>query len=506
MKHSFTHEDEKSLNEIGISLITAKEQLALLEKGAIHTHLDRPATIGDGILTFTEKEINKYNSFFESNKQQYTIARFIPASGMASRMFKFLHYFFKNYNPEKDTLRSYLNRKKTYKLAVFLGGIEKLPFYAQVRGAVNKRQSGELHTDYRNRFIERVIDVYSVLPKALIPFHNYENTLRTAAEEQLFLSKEFIVNRDQMNIHFTIPPKSKKTFNDALLTGTSFLQTAFSITTNLEFSHQKETTNTIALSHDNTPLRDVDGQLVLRAGGHGSLIGNLNSMKEKIIFLSNIDNISVQKYHLHTAKYKKLLGGVLMSLLEQVYHYCRALEIGKVLDVIELKTFATQQLNIQIPDDLNEDALILFLKQKLSRPLRVCGMVKNEGEPGGGPFWVQKGSEESLQIVEEAQVHIENKHQKSTFKKGTHFNPVDIVCATHNFKGEKYDLRKFVDEDSFFMTIKSYRGNEIKALEHPGLWNGAMADWNTVFVEVPVRTFNPVKTVNDLLRPMHQNI
>ena len=173
MKYSFTHEDEKSLNEIGISLITAKEQLALLEKGAIHTHLDRPATIGDGILSFTEKEINKYNSFFESNKQQYTIARFIPASGMASRMFKFLHYFFKNYNPEKDTLRSYLNRKKTYKLAVFLGGIEKLPFYAQVRGAVNKRQSGELHTDYRNRFIERVIDLYSMLPKALIPFHNY---------------------------------------------------------------------------------------------------------------------------------------------------------------------------------------------------------------------------------------------------------------------------------------------------------------------------------------------
>lgn len=506
MKHSLTSEDEKSLNEIGISLITAKEQMAIITKGATHTHLDRPAIIGDGIVTFNEKEINKYNSFFESNKQRYTIARFIPASGMASRMFKFLHYFFKNYTPEKDTLRSYLNRKKTYKLAVFLGGIEKLPFYTQVREAVNTLQNGELHTDYRYRFIERVIDEYSTLPKALIPFHNYENKLRTAAEEQLFLSKEFIVNHDQMNIHFTIPTKSKMIFNNTLLSATSFLQTNFSITTNLEFSHQKETTNTVALSNDNSPLRDANGQLVLRAGGHGSLIGNLNSMKEKIIFLSNIDNISVQKYHLHTAKYKKLLGGVLIYVLEQIYQYCRALELGKALDVIELKAFAAQQLNIQIPDDLSKDALMLFMKQKLSRPLRVCGMVKNEGEPGGGPFWVQKTGEQSLQIVEEAQVDIKNKHQKSIFKKGTHFNPVDIVCATHNFKGEKYDLTKFVDKDSFFITEKSFEGSQIKALEHPGLWNGAMADWNTVFVEVPVRTFNPVKTVIDLLRPMHQNI
>lgn len=504
MNHNFTQQDIEVFNQIGVSKDDVQKQFSLLEKGTNFTCLDRPATVGDGIFAFSEKEIDTYASLFDKEKEQFSISRVIPASGLATRMFKFLHYFLDKYNPEKETLRSYLNRKKTYKLAVFLGGIEKFPFYKHVRKTISDAQNSTFEKDYRDRFIAYVVENFGKLPKALVPFHNYGNTIRTAAEEQLLLSKAFAVNKGVMNIHFTIPPSATSAFEQHLSPVRNLLM-ADAIKTNISYSYQERSTDTVALRSDGTPLRDEEGKLVFRAGGHGALIGNLNALQDDIFFLSNIDNISIDKYHTHTARYKKMLAGVLISLQNQLFQYSRALEQEDGIDLIEVKTFVQEKLHVSIPETLHGEDLVGFLKQKLARPLRVCGMVKNEGEPGGGPFWVRKGDNISLQIVESAQVNTEDSHQKALFKKGTHFNPVDIVCGVYDHKGNKYDLSKFVDYDTYFIAEKSVGDVEIKALERPGLWNGAMADWNTVFVEVPVRTFNPVKTVNDLLRPMHQS-
>lgn len=504
MTYSFTEIDKETFKRIGITEEDVQSQLALLHKGPNSAKLDRPATVDDGILKLSNKEINDYALCFESEKKNFSVTRVIPASGLATRMFKFLHFFLDKFSPEKETLRSYLNRNESYKLAVFLGGIEKFPFYKQARKAVKDTHNGTIETDYRYRFINHVVDTFDKLPKALVPFHSYKGSQRTAAEEQLILSKEFMVNKGEMNIHFTVPPSTASMFEQHLSKTIKQLSST-SIKTKLSFSNQKRNTSTVALLKEGVPLRDKDGKLVFRAGGHGSLIGNLNDLKDDIIFLSNIDNITVDRYHEQTARYKKMLAGILISLQSQIFQYSRFLNHGDNVDLTEIKTFLQEKLHVSIPSDLHGDNLIAYVKQKLDRPLRVCGMVKNEGEPGGGPFWVENNNEISLQIVESAQIDVNNRQQKALFEKSTHFNPVDIVCGVYDHNGNKYDLTKFVDYEAYFVAEKSFGDSEIKVLERPGLWNGAMADWNTVFVEVPVRTFNPVKMVNDLLRPMHQS-
>lgn len=506
MKHRFTSQDLELFKEVGVSAEDVASQFTLLEKDMNTTKLARPATVRDGITKLSEDEMCTYAETFDRQKNTFSLIRFIPASGMATRMFKFLHYFKNHYDVKKETLRSYLNRKKTYKLGVFIGGLEKLPFYKQIKSQITEIQNGAFQHDYRYLFIQKTVHLLSTLPKALIPFHAYQGHTRTAAEEQLFFSKEFMVADNTMNIHFTIPPTTTKDFQEVLSPSIAKIKDAYAVKTQLSFSHQKRSTDAVAALLDNSPYRDDKGNLFFRAAGHGSLIDNLNDLEEQIIFLSNIDNIAVEVYHEKAAYFKKILAGVLITTLQQVHQYCRAMDEQESCVVDEILRFAQEKLNIHVPESLTGDALFSFLKQKLNRPLRVCGMVKNEGEPGGGPFWVDKDGQLSLQIVEGAQVNDADKSQKKIFRAGTHFNPVDIVCATHNYKGQKYDLKKFIDQDSYFVVEKSLGGTNIKAMERPGLWNGAMADWNTLFVEVPVRTFNPVKTVNDLLRPMHQSI
>lgn len=504
MNHKFTQLDREVLSKVGIAEKEALQQLSLLQKGSNFTKLDRPAATDDGIMSLTESEVGNYVSVFENEKRNFSVARFIPASGLATRMFKFLHYFLEKYNPEKETLVSYLNYNKSYKLGVFLGGIEKFPFYKQARNAVSETENGTFKTDYRYQFIVYIVELLGNLPKALVPFHKYKDSVRTAAEEQLMFSKEFMVNHKKMNIHFSVPPSKTAIFKQHLSKTIKKLE-AYNVNTNLSFSNQKRNTDTLAVFQNGTPVRDKKGKLVFRAAGHGSLIGVLNDMQEQIIFISNIDNVSVKKYHVQLARYKKMLAGLLISLQHQIFNYCRALNEEEEINLIEIKAFVQEKLNVEVPQALLGNKLILFLKQKLNRPLRVCGVVKNEGEPGGGPFWVEKNNERSLQIVESAQVDMGNNHQKSLFKSSSHFNPTDIVCATHDYEGNKYDLTKFIDYDAYFTTQKSVDGVAIKVLERPGLWNGSMANWNTIFVEVPLRTFNPVKTVNDLLRLMHQS-
>lgn len=504
MKYNFTHHDIEEFNRVGVQVEDVQKQLSLPKKDTNFTHLDRAARVNDGIFVFSEKEIDNYALLFDNHKELYSLARIIPASGLATRMFKFLNYFIANFDPATESLRSYLNREKIYKLAVFLGGIEKFPFYKHVHDVVSTTQNGTFKKDYRYPFILYVVENLAKLPKALVPFHNYGNVIRTAAEEQLLLSKEFMLNEGKMNIHFTIPPSSESLYKQHLSPVVKLLAEK-GIQTNLSFSFQKRNTDTIALQNDGSPLRDEEGKLVFRAGGHGSLISNLNALQYDLFFLSNIDNVSIDTYHTQTSRYKKMLAGVLISTQRKLFAYSRAIEQKSDINLIEIKSFVEEKLHVSIPETLCGDELLSFLSKKLARPLRVCGMVKNEGEPGGGPFWVKKGNDISLQIVESAQVNKANSHQKSIFRTGTHFNPVDIVCGVKDHNGNKYDLTKFVDYDAYFITSKTYENKQIKALEHPGLWNGAMANWNTIFVEVPVRTFNPVKTVNDLLRPMHQS-
>lgn len=505
MKDTFTQQDIAFFKDIGLTEEDVYSQLALFEKGSNFIQIDRPATANDGIWVLSEEEKNDFVSLFEARKSSYSLSRFIPASGLATRMFKFLHYFLDAYSPTKETLRSYLNREKSYKLAIFLGGLEKFPFYKQIKAAVYSNGQGQFQSDYRYQLISMAIEMMGELPKALIPFHEYEKEIRTAAVEQLYFSKEFIVNNQAMNVHFSIAPNATKMFEQALSSAIAHFEQTFSVQTRIVFSHQKRNTDTIAVLQDNTPYRQKDGLPFFRASGHGALLDNMQDMDEQIIFLSNIDNVSINKYHKHAAFYKKMLGGILIRLLENIYAYCRAFDMNKKIDLNEVKTFVQDKLHVDVPTFESDEKLADFLYQKLNRPVRVCGMVKNEGEPGGGPFWVRKGEQVSLQIVEGAQVSTDNQHQKNMFSTSTHFNPVDIVCAIHDFKGKKFNLRNFVDQDSYFITHKSTGNVEIKTLERPGLWNGSMADWNTIFVEVPVRTFNPVKTVNDLLRPMHQS-
>jgi hypothetical protein len=506
MKQSFTKQDLALFEDIGISSDDVAAQLALLKKGTTASKLLRPATERDGIQVLTQQQMLDYAKLFDQEKSSFSMVRFIPASGLATRMFKFLHYFIDRYNAEKETLRSYLNRKKTYKLAIFLGGLEKFPFYQSIKSQIKELQNGAFQHDYRYLFIQKTETLLSKLPKALIPFHNYKGITRTAAAEQLFFSKEFMISEKTMNIHFTIPPKSTKAFEESLSSSIEEISKSEAIQTHVSYSNQKRSTDSIAVNMDNSLYRNQHGNLFFRAAGHGALIDNLNDLDEAVVFLSNIDNVAVASFHKKAGFYKKILAGVLLSTLKQIYKFSEALERRDFTDLNTIKIFVQDHLNVNVPKNVSDDALQEFLQHKLNRPLRVCGMVKNEGEPGGGPFWVEKSGQTSLQIVESAQVNMSNPDQKDVFKSGTHFNPVDIVCATYDHNGNKYDLKNFVDNDSYFVVEKSLGEAAIKAIERPGLWNGGMADWNTIFVEVPVRTFNPVKTVNDLLRPMHQSI
>lgn len=260
---------------------------------------------------------------------------------------------------------------------------------------------------------------------------------------------------------------------------------------------------------DNTPFRDKNGNLLFRPGGHGALIENLNDVDADVVFVKNIDNVVPDSFKCSTVIWKKVLAGVLVTLQEKIFGYLNLIETGKYShsQIEEMIHFLQNELCIRKPDikDLEDAELILYIKSKLLRPIRVCGMVKNVGEPGGGPFLaVNPDGTVSLQVLESSQIDMNDPQKKALFEKGTHFNPVDLVCAVKNHKGEKYNLPDYVDKNTGFISHKSKDGRELKALELPGLWNGAMSNWNTVFVEVPISTFNPVKTVNDLLRPEHQ--
>ncbi|WP_431133541.1 DUF4301 family protein [Psychroserpens mesophilus] len=514
----FSEKDIQQIERKGLTLKKVERQLKLFENGIPFANLVAEATIGDGILRLSEDEIEQFMSYFESKKDSISILKFVPASGAATRMFKFLYSFLEDYDLEKESINSYINKDKNNDLSLFFIGLDKFPFYHIVQEKLKETYPDfELLSinEQRLNFVKMMLDSdkldYGNSPKGLMPFHKYKNqVVSTAFEEHLYESALYSSGNEATKLHFTISEKHNHKFDEEFSRIEQKVEENTESTFNISFSYQKESTDTIAVTPKNKPFREEDGSLLFRPSGHGALIENLNDLTADIVFIKNIDNVVTYKYKNDVAKYKKVLAGILLTIQEQIFKYLELLDQPNISEqkLIEIGEFLVNKLNVKISSEFEKYSLryqIEYLTEKLNRPIRVCGMVKNEGEPGGGPFWVKDESGNiTLQIVESAQINKKSKHQKQILKNATHFNPVDLVCGIKDYKGEKFNLKKFIDKKAAFISMKTKTGKDLKALELPGLWNGSMANWNTVFVEVPLITFNPVKTVNDLLKAPHQ--
>lgn len=515
---NFSDTDKKQIEDKGLSIEKVERQIELFEEGLPFSQLISAAVIDNGIIELTDASIEKYIAIFEKGKDDLSILKFVPASGAATRMFKFLFAFLSDYDPSKESINSYINRNKDGDLSMFFIGLEKFPFYHIVNEKLKKTHPGfdkMSTTEQRHEFVKAMLDEdmldYGNYPKGLLPFHEYKNqVISTAFEEHLFESALYSSSNEPTKIHFTISEDHKDKFKEEFKRIEEKVEKKTGSKFDISFSYQKSSTVTIAVTMKNEPFRLDDGSILFRPSGHGALIENLNDVDADLIFIKNIDNVVVYKYKAEVAKYKKVLAGMLLDVQEKAFKYAKQLHQGRVSDeeLGQIANFLETEMSVKISPEFRRYTAfyqIEYLLKKINRPIRVCGMVKNEGEPGGGPFWTKDETGQiSLQIVESAQINKKQKKQKEILKNSTHFNPVDIVCSTRNYKGESYDLTKFVDENAAFITGKTKEGKKLKALELPGLWNGGMADWNTLFVEVPLITFNPVKTVNDLLKAPHQ--
>ena len=514
----FSDKDIRQIKSKGIAPETVEKQIERFKTGFPFIRLAAPATAGKGINVYDDQTVKKLEQYFDENKDDYEILKFVPASGAASRMFKKLFAFRQSFTGSAEELAALEKEEDLQSLGYFFRNLHKFAFYDLLAAAL-KKDGLKLETLREQKDYNTILDYlltekglgYGRLPKALLHFHLYPEGPRRAFEEHLVEAAVYSTdNNGKAQVHFTVSPEHQKEFETAVESVREKYENRFGVSFEVTFSQQKPSTDTVAVDLDNRPFRNADGSLLFRPGGHGALIENLNDLKGEIIFVKNIDNIVPDRLRDTTYVYKKVIGGLLFQLQEKTFEYLDMLEDGNVTDE-ELETirqFAARELNIFIPvayDGFDKMEKIDFLFGKLNRPMRVAGMVKNEGEPGGGPFWVKNDEGElSLQIVESSQINFEDPEQKAMVAQSTHFNPVDLVCGVRNFKGEPFDLREFVDPQTGFISLKSKDGRDLKAQELPGLWNGAMADWITLFVETPLITFNPVKTINDLLRPQHQ--
>ena len=503
-------------NDISIKKI--EEQLYLFQKGVKIPLLVKPCTIDDGIVMIRKAEHDDLLKKFNLASKQNRIIKFVPASGAASRMFHKLHSVFndiKNLSLNEIKDKSHSNKNIMYVLE-FLSNLNKFAFYNELKIILNIDDSGmdKLINNSPYDILKAILNEqglnYSSKPKGAVNFHRYNEESRTAFEEQIYESINlFSENKNSIKIHFTISKEHTDLFLD-IINKLKIDLTETDLDIEITYSYQKKSTDTIAVDAENKVLFDNSGNLIHRPGGHGALLENLNDLKADIAIIKNIDNLSVENLSEDTILYKKLLVGFLIDLQNQIFEFLELLEEKtfeqKVFD--EIFEFAESKLFICKPEDYkswDDDKKYEFLFHRLNRPIRVCGMVKNEGEPGGGPFWVKaEDGGLTLQIVEQAQINMDNEQQKIIFKQSTHFNPVDLICGLRNFKGINFELHKFVDYQSGIISKKFKDGIELKALELPGLWNGSMADWITFFVDVPTSTFNPVKEVNDLLKKTHQ--
>lgn len=503
-----TLEDKVLLEKKGISETQIAEQLACFEKGFPFLKLDGAASIDKGILRPTNAELDSYLQAWDAYKQgEKTIVKFVPASGAASRMFKNMFEFL---GAEYEIPTTDFEKK-------FFANVHNFAFFNDLNAACEKNNSKSIDTlvaegNYKAvvaNLLENAGLNYGALPKGLLKFHSYEDGVRTPLEEHLVEGALYAAGKTgKVNVHFTVSTEHRELFQALVAEKVAQYAQKYGIEYKVSFSEQKPSTDTIAADMDNNPFRD-NGKLLFRPGGHGALIENLNDLDADIVFIKNIDNVVPDRLKDETVTYKKLIAGVLVSLQKKAFDYLELLDGGKYTheQLEEIIRFVQQDLCCRKTDikDLEDAELVIYLRKKLNRPMRVCGMVKNVGEPGGGPFLAYNPDGTiSLQILESSQIDMNDAEKKAMFEKGTHFNPVDLVCAVRDYKGNKFNLVNYVDKATGFISYKSKSGKELKALELPGLWNGAMSDWSTVFVEVPLGTFNPVKTVNDLLREQHQ--
>ena len=483
----FTKEDLLQINQHGLSQESVERQLENFRQGFPYLKIVRSARVGDGIIAVGEADADRLRAEYREAQQGLKIEKFVPASGAATRMFKDLFSYVESgeMNPVVERLASHLG---DFAFADALG--EKVSLEAPLRDVVRAIVGEGLE--------------YGAKPKGLLLFHKYDTGARTPFEEHLAEGAMYAASDGVVNIHFTVSPEHVEGFSSLFDSVRERYESRYDVKYHISMSVQKGSTDTIAVNEDCTPFREADGRLLFRPAGHGALIENLNDIDADIIFIKTIDNVAPDHLKADTIKYKEVLAGLLVSVQKRVFGYVEQMERGEA-DIEEVKRFVESELCVALPSDvkaLEGEALREALLKVLCRPLRVCGMVRNEGEPGGGPFWAESADGSvALQIAESSQIAPEQKHLMAD---ATHFNPVDLVCATRNHKGEKYDFREFTDPATGFISSKSKSGRTLLAQELPGLWNGAMSNWNTLFVEVPISTFSPVKVVTDLLRREHQ--
>ena len=476
----FTHEDLQQISQHGLTEAQVEQQINNFRQGFPFLPVVRAASVGDGVLALDEQAIDAAVARYDEAAASLKVVKFVPASGAATRMFK--------------ELFEYVNDdKRTAGIDRLLENIEHFAFWPELSEYIMPDSPDE-------EIVELIIKCglnYGSKPKGLVTFHSYPDGARKAVEEHLVEGALYARSGDEVYIHFTVSAEHKDGFLEVLESSQPIFEERFGVKYNISFSVQKPSTDTIAVNPDNTPFRTDEGKLLFRPAGHGALIENLNDIDADIIFVKNIDNVTTDERRGDTVKYKKALAGLLLELQEQAFEYLKVLEVGGA-DLTPIAQFVEERLCVKLPEDYNT----VLLKAVLNRPIRVCGVVRNQGEPGGGPFWVDGGDgTESLQIAESSQIAPEDMH---LMQSATHFNPVDLVCGVKDSRTNKFDLTQYTDPTTGFISSKSSGGRELRAQELPGLWNGAMAKWNTVLVEVPITTFSPVKVVQDLLRPEHQ--
>ncbi|MPR34382.1 DUF4301 family protein [Salmonirosea aquatica] len=493
--------DLSQIKERGSNTDLVQEQIQFFKDGFPFLHLSKAATVGDGIIRLTDQKIDEEVRLFElrANQGDITLLKFVPASGAATRMFKSLFAFLEEGKSDKS-------------VEEFFEKLESFAFYEDLKEVLTADHH-DIATADRTAIADYFLTEkglgYGNLPKGLLKFHAYPERARTPLEEHLTEGALYANAGGHVYLHFTVSPEHRDKFEKLVVEVLPDYESKCGIKYFVSFSEQRASTDTIAVNKDNTPFREKDNSLLFRPAGHGALLENLAVLEADVIFIKNVDNVVPDHLKDTTVTYKKALAGVLLDYQAAIFSYLERLDesVDAAL-LLELDEFFQDELCVRPPQEYqgwNTEEQAAYYRKKLERPLRVCGMVPNVGEPGGGPFWATNADgSASLQIVESAQVDMDSTEQKAIFQHATHFNPVDLVCAIKDRHGNTYPLRKFRDPMTGFISSKSKDGKELKAQELPGLWNGAMADWNTLFVEVPLITFNPVKTVNDLLREQHQ--
>lgn len=512
MNQNFSEQDLQQIASMGLTPEDVQRQIDNFRNGFPKTKLIDAATADNGgIIRMSDSDIRRYSDAYHSRSKGKRLLKFVPASGAATRMFKDLYSFSSTYfgvahNFEKEfpTVKEFLQHIRTF------------AFFEDLKACMERSSldfgdymdRGDFTTVINYLLKEQYLG-YGSLPKALLKFHRYGGISRTPLEEHIVEGASYARCDDgTVHLHFTVSPEHRPLFRKKIAEVKKYYESNLGIKLDISFSEQKHYTDIIAVDEYNEPVRDDEGRLVFRPGGHGALIENLNECNADLIFIKNIDNVVPDWMKHTTIIYKQVLAGLLLELQAQTFEYMTVL--GQKPDkktLQKIARFAKDKLHIELPADFakkSDREKTTLLRQKLNRPIRVCGMVKNQGEPGGGPFFTENSHRiKSLQIVETAQINRKDPEQEQILASATHFNPVDLVCGTKDYRGRRFNLRKYVDPATGFISKKTKGAVTLKSQELPGLWNGAMAEWITLFVEVPLATFNPVKTVNDLLRKEH---